>query len=295
VTAEADRAYGATVAKWRLSRRLATMRKRVGMRVSEVDDRLGWNRGRLQRIEGNRWTLPDPSYIRDLLRLYDAGDEEQAELLDLLQHGRARLWWRDYAGDKSEGARVFENEFPGFENDAARISIYMPLVIPGLLQTRPYIKALMQAGPKPSVWRERALEARLRRQQILDRDDATAPRLIAVITEASLMYRWGTRSDRRDQVEHLITMSRRPNVELRLLRFEDGPHPGMSSLINIFDFPDDDQDPSLVYLENDTAIQEVTKAEDVHAYTSTFGQIRQAALASSTTTAYFEKFVDTLE
>jgi Domain of unknown function (DUF5753)/Helix-turn-helix domain len=295
VAAEADRAYGATVAKRRLSRRLATMRRRVGMRVSEVDDQLGWNRGRLQRIEGNRWTLPDPSYIRDLLRLYDAGDEEQAELLDLVQHGRARLWWRDYAGDKSEGARVFENEFPGFENDAARISTYMPLVIPGLLQTRPYIEALMESGPKPPAWRERALEARLRRQQILARDDATAPRLIAVITEASLMYRWGTRTDRRDQVEHLVTMSRRPNVELRLLRFEDGPHPGMSSLINIFEFPDDDQDPSVVYLENDTAIHEVTKAEDVHAYTSTFGQIRQAALASSTTTAYFEKFVDTLE
>jgi hypothetical protein len=129
VTAEAGRAYGATVAKWRLSRRLVTMRKRVGMRVSEVDDQLGWNRGRLQRIEGNRWTIPDPSYIRDLLRLYRASDKEQAELLDLVQHGRARLWWRDYAGDRNDEARVFENEFPGFENDAARISIYMPLVI----------------------------------------------------------------------------------------------------------------------------------------------------------------------
>jgi len=295
VTAEADWAYGATVAKWRLSRRLAAMRRRVGMRVGEVDDRLGWNRGRLQRIEGNRWTLPDPSYIRDLLRLYDADQNEQDELLDLAQHGRARLWWRDYAADKNDEARVFENEFPGFENDATRISTYMPLVIPGLLQTRPYGEALMQVGPRPPTWRERALEARLRRQQILDRDDGTAPRLITVITEASLMYRWGTKADRQDQIEHLISMSRRPNVELRLLRFEDGPHPGMSSLINIFEFPDDDQDPSVVYLENDTAIQEVTRAEDVRAYTATFGRIRQAALASSTTTAYFEKLVETLE
>lgn len=295
MTAEASRAYGATIAKWRLSRRLAAMRNRIGMRVSEVDDQLGWNRGRLQRIEGNRWTLPDPSYIRDLLRLYSASDKDQGELLDLAQHGRARLWWRDYAGDKNDEARVFENEFPGFENDAARISIYMPLVIPGLLQTQPYIEALMQAGPKPSAWRERALEARLRRQQILDRDDGTAPRLIAVVTEASLMYRWGTRDARRNQIEHLIAISRRPNVELRLLRFEDGPHPGMSSLINIFEFPDDDQDPSVVYLENDAAIQEVTKAEDVHAYTATFGRIRQAALAPSTTTANLEKLVETLE
>jgi len=287
--------YGATVAKWRLSRRLVAIRKRVGMRVSEVDDRLSWNRGRLQRIESNRWTLPDPSYIRDLLRLYGASDKEQDELLDLAQHGRARLWWRDYAVDKNDETRVFENEFPGFENDAARISVYMPLVIPGLLQTQPYIEALMQAGPKPTAWRERALQARLKRQKILDRDDRTVPRLIAVVTEASLMYRWGTRADRRNQVEHLITMSRRPSLELRLLRFEDGPHPGMSSLINVFEFPDDKQDPSVVYLENDTAIQEVTRDEDVSAYTVTFGRIRQAALASSTTTAYLEKLVETLE
>lgn len=294
MTAEADRAYGATVAKWRLSRRLATMRKRVGMRVGEVDDRLGWNRGRLQRIEGNRWTLPDPSYIRDLLRLYEANDKEQAELLDLVQHGRARLWWRDYASDKNDEARVFENEFSGFENDAARISVYMPLVIPGLLQTQPYIEALMQAGPRPPVWRKRALEARLRRQEILNRTDGTAPRLIAVVTEASLMYRWGTQADRRGQVAHLATVSRRPNVELRLARFVDWPHPGMCGLMNIFDFPDD-EDPSIVFLEIDTAIQEVTRADDTRTYIDIFARIREAALAPSATTAYLEELAETLE
>lgn len=294
MTAEADRAYGATVAKWRLSRRLATMRKRVGMRVSEVDDRLGWNRGRLQRIEGNRWTLPDPSYIRDLLRLYEASDKEQAELLDLVQHGRARLWWRDYASDKNDEARVFENEFPGFENDAARISVYMPLVIPGLLQTRPYIEALMQAGPRPPAWRKRALEARLRRQEILNRTDGTAPRLIAVVTEASLMYRWGTQADRRGQVAHLAAVSRRPNVELRLARFVDWPHPGMCGLMNIFDFPDG-EDPSIVFLEIDTAIQEVTRADDARTYIDIFAHIREAALAPSATTAYLEELAETLE
>ena len=111
-------------------------------------------------------------------------------------------------------------------------------------------------------WQERALAARLRRQQILDRADGTAPRLVAVITEASLMYRWGSQQDRQAQVAHLAAMSRRPNVELRLLRFADGLHPGMISPFNIFDFPDD-EDPSVVYLENDTGIQEVTKADEV--------------------------------
>ena len=187
-----------------------------------------------------------------------------------------------------------DNEYAGFESDAIKISVYMPLVVPGLLQTPAYIKALLNVGPWESDWRERALAARLRRQQILDRTDGTAPRLVAVVTEASLMYQWGIRADRRGQVAHLVDIGRRPNVELRLLRFADGHHPGMSSLINIFEFPDD-EDPSVVYLENDTAIQEVTKADEVQAYNVTFGQIRDAALAPAATMTHLEKLCETLE
>jgi hypothetical protein len=288
-----DEAYGATIAKRRLSRRLTALREEAGLKPNGVDDQLGWKRGKLARIERNDWVIPNTSYIRDLLRVYSASDRAQAEIMDLVERAGARAWWRTFA-QPGDANRVFGNEFPGFEYDAARIGVYMPLVIPGLLQTPPYIEALINAGSKPPAWRERAKEARLQRQQVLDRADATAPRLVAVITEASLLYRWGTQAERRAQVAHLVAMSRRPNMEIRLLRFEDGPHPGMSSLINVFDFPDD-QDPSIVYLESDSAIQEVTRTEDVQAYTVTFGQIRQAALAPAMTTANLEKLAETLE
>jgi hypothetical protein len=293
LTDRIDKAYGATVAKRRLSRRLAAMREDARLKPNQVDDKLGWKRGKLARIERNDWIIPNASYIRDLLRVYEAPDLVQAEIMDLLKRASERTWWRKYAqpGDPN---RVFDSEFPGFEYDAARISVYMPLVVPGLLQTQPYVEALMNSGSKPPAWRERAQETRLHRQLILERKDATAPRLVAVITEASLMYRWGTQAERRAQVGHLVAMSRRPNVELRLLRFEDGPHPGMSSLINIFEFPDD-LDPSIVYLESDSAIQEVARPEDVQAYTVTFSRIRQAALAPAAATAYLEKLAETLE
>jgi transcriptional regulator with XRE-family HTH domain len=172
---EEGRAYGATVAKRRLSRRLAAMRVRAGFSANEVGDKLNWSRGRLQRMEGNQWRLPEPSYIRDLARIYGASDADEAELLDLTMHARARQWWRAY-----EDVFGKDDEFPGFENDAARIGTYMPLVLPGLLQTRPYTEAHMRAGSKPPDWRTRALEARLRRQQVLDRPRA-APWLTAVI------------------------------------------------------------------------------------------------------------------
>jgi hypothetical protein len=293
LTDRIDKAYGATVAKRRLSRRLAEMREEAHLKPNEVDDQLGWKRGKLARIERNDWIIPNASYIRDLLRVYQASGDVQAEIMDLVDRASVRAWWRKYAqpGDPN---RVFDSEFAGFEYDAARISVYMPLVVPGLLQTPPYVDALVNSGSKPPAWRDRARESRLQRQLILDRTDATAPRLVAVVTEASLLYRWGTQAERRAQVGHLAAMSRRPNVELRLLRFEDGPHPGMSSLINVFEFPDD-QDPGIVYLETDSAIQEITRPEDVQAYTVTFGRIRQAALAPAAATTYLDKLAETLE
>ena len=132
------------------------------------------------------------------------------------------------------------------------------------------------------------MAARLRRQQILDRTDGTAPQLVAVVTEAALQYEWGPCEERREQAAHLAEVNRRAGVELRMLRFSGGPHPGMSSLINIFEFPDD-ADPSIVYLENDTTIHEVTRPDEVAAYQETFARIRRSALPASATQAYLEQ------
>lgn len=282
-----DDTYGATVAKRRLSRRLGELRRGTGYTANQVCDKLNWGRGKVNRFEANDWKRPEMSDIRDLLRIYPLSDEEREQLEELALRARPRAWWREYAD-------VFDNEFPGYENDAARISSYFPLVLPGLLQTPAYIEASLRIGPKPARWRERALEARLRRQAILDRDDGTAPELVAVVTEASLLYRWGTQAERRAQVGHLAEMSRRPTVELRLLRFADGMHPGMSTLLYIFDFPDGD-DPSVVYLENEVAIEEVNEVKDVDAYTVMFDRIRAAALEPGATTAHLERTAEALE
>lgn len=284
-----DDAYGATVAKARLARRLPELRQRAGLSLNEATDKIGWSRGRLDRYERNEWRLPDASHIRDLARIYGATETERAELEDLGRQARERVWWRAFEDVFGKG-----NEFAGFENDAARISAYMPLVLPGLLQTEAYMRAILAVGPWDERWRERALAARLRRQQVLDRADGTAPRLVAVVTEASLLYQWGSQPQRRAQIGHLAAMSRRPSVELRMLRFADGPHPGMSSLIYIFDFPDGDE-PSVVYLENDTVLQEVTRPGDVDAYKATFARIREAALAPAATRTYLDTLTQNLE
>ena len=199
---------------------------------------------------------------------------------------RVRPWWRDYP-------EIFDNEFPGFENDAVSISAFMPLTLPGLLQTAAYIEALMRTAARPPVWQRRALESRQRRQEILDRPQGTAPRLVAVITEAALRYRWGTIEDRREQIEHLAEVSRLPSVELRIQRFEDGPPQGTFSSINIFGLPAGD--PTLVYLETDYSIEEVSRTAEVNTYIRAFGRVRDAALEPSDTTFYLRQLAEQLE
>jgi hypothetical protein len=281
-----DDAYGATVAKRRLSRRLTELRKASGHTANHVCDLLDWGRGKVGRFEANHWKRPETSDIRDLLRVYGVDEAERDEFLELTSRARVKPWWREYH-------EVFQNEFPGFENDSSRIRVFMPLVLPGLLQTRDYLEAVLRGSLRSPTWQRKAIEARLRRQEILDRTDNPAPYVVAVITEASLMYRWGSAADRRDQILHLVELSKRPNIELRIQRFADGPPTGMHSMVNIFDFADDE--PSVVYLETDTTIQEVSNSEEVQTYVEGFGRVRDGALEPGNTTSYLMHLVEQLE
>ena len=107
-----DDAYGATIAKRRLSRRLAELRIATGHTANHVCDILNWGRGKVNRFEANQWKRPEMSDVRDLLRLYGVKDSDREDLEELAMRARARPWWRDYP-------EIFDNEFPGFEDDAS--------------------------------------------------------------------------------------------------------------------------------------------------------------------------------
>jgi hypothetical protein len=169
----------------------------------------------------------------------------------------------------------------------------MPIVLPGLLQTQAYMEAQLKTGPRAPAWRCKGVEARLRRQEILDRPAGNAPALSVVITEASLLFRWGMRDDRREQVEHLAEMSRRGNVELRLQRFDDGPPTSICSMVNIFSFPEDE--PPLVFVETDYSVEEVSKPESVNGYIESFERACDAALEPEDTTVFLEKLARRME
>jgi hypothetical protein len=282
----ADDAYGATIAKRRLARRLTAARARTGYTANHACDILNWGRGKVGRFEANQWKRPEMSDIRDLIRIYGIDGAEKDEIEDLAMRARARPWWREYP-------EVFDSEFPGYENDATNIRVFMPLVLPGLLQIPAYTEALLRAGTRTPAWRRRALESRQRRQEILDRTDGSAPTFSAVITEASLLYRWGLREDRREQTEHLVALSTNRNVRLHIQRFEDGPPTGMHSMINIFGFRDDE--PDLVFVETDYSVEEVSKPDSAHGYIESFEHACDAALEPADTTGYLERLAKRME
>jgi hypothetical protein len=280
-----DDAYGATVAKRRLSRRLAELRVNTGYTANHVCDILNWGRGKVGRFEANQWKRPEMSDIRDLIRIYEVEGTERDEIEELAVRCRVRPWWREYG-------EIFDNEFPGYENDAATIQVFIPLVVPGLLQTQAYMEAQFKSCARPPAWRRKGGKARLRRQEILDRTDSTAPQLSVVITEASLSYRWGMHDDRREQIEHLAELSRRRNIELRIQRFDDGPPTGLS-MVNIFGFPDDE--PPIVFVETDYSVEEVSGTDAVHGYIQSFERACDTALEPEDTTVYLEKLAKRME
>jgi transcriptional regulator with XRE-family HTH domain len=282
----ADDAYGATVAKRRLSRRLLQLRVQSGYTANHVCDMLNWGRGKVGRFEANQWKRPEMSDIRDLLRVYKVTDSEREELEEIAILARARPWWRDYP-------EIFANEFPGFENDANRIRVFVPLVLPGLLQTADYMEALMLVGAKPPAWRRKALDSRKRRQEIITRSGNPKPEVTAVITEASLRYRWGTRLDRREQIEYLIELGQRPNITLRIQRFADGLPRGVSSAVDIFDFSEGE--PGIVFTETDYELLEVDDKDEVRTYVDAFELASDAALDPADTVTYLRYLAEELE
>jgi hypothetical protein len=85
--------------------------------------------GKVGRFEANQWKRPEMSDIRDLIRIYNVERAERDEVEELAVRCRVRPWWREYGA-------IFDNELPGYENEATSIRVYMPLVLPGHLAPR---------------------------------------------------------------------------------------------------------------------------------------------------------------
>jgi transcriptional regulator with XRE-family HTH domain len=152
------------------------------------------------------------------------------------------------------------------EREATSLRWWEPMLVPGLLQTADYARAILSAGPDTT---EDALEelvsARIERQNILDRPKPLE--LWVVLDEAVLHRLIGSRKIMYDQLVHLADTSCRPSITVQVVPSEVGAHAGLLGAFIVAGF--DDGAPSILYAE--TAVEGQTIARSAH--------VRKAALA----------------
>ncbi|MFS8101466.1 Scr1 family TA system antitoxin-like transcriptional regulator [Lentzea alba] len=203
------------VAAWELALRLRQRRDELGIEVKTITQRLGFTRNYWSAVENERKILSEENLI-NLVELFEYDEEERQELLELRAAAKGRAWWMSYSGVlSSELQRLI-----GLEAGARRVRYYESVLIPGLLQTVDYAKALMiPSVTEPRVEVDHRVEVRLLRQQYLTGDNPL--HMTAIISEAALRQEIGGPEVYRAQLEHLAqTIESHPdNIEVRVVPF----------------------------------------------------------------------------
>lgn len=259
-----------TVHAWELGTRLREHRDQLGLTAASVGKTTGIGGSNLSAIEAGKRRLT-AAKLADLATIYELSAEELAVLDALRVRADQRDWWHDYGHLYSEEFL----RFLGLEAGAESIREYAPDIIPGLLQTSDYARAVIRAGSpyiKPVDVGPR-LESRLARQTRLD--GSSPVQLTVVLGEAALRQRVGGTAVIRRQLEHLTEVidSKSAHVRVRVVPFGTGAHPLIGAALTILTFPSA-RLPDLVWQETAVSGGIVDKRqvilESIASFTETF-------------------------
>jgi transcriptional regulator with XRE-family HTH domain len=213
---------------------LRRLRERAGLTGEEVAHRLGWSGSKLSRIELHRIGVKRND-VRDLLGLYGVDSPHREELLALADESKQRNWLEVVTSSFApEHAEYFHAEA-----EARSIWNWEPQVVPGLLQTPEYARAVVQLWltmfPGPQKEADRRVETRLVRQQLLTRDP---PLELSVVIDQSVLHRrFGDRAVMHDQLVRLAEASELPNVEVRIQLLDGTDSPLSTAAFSFMQFP----------------------------------------------------------
>ncbi len=209
---------------------------------------------------------------------------------ELATNGALLVLWDEFKDEMNYQAHpVWFQDWPEREAAAKRLRWFEPSVVPGLLQTRDYARAILSTrfGITDEEIEER-LAARLKRQEILCRDQP--PALWAILDEWVLRRPIGGRHVMLEQVEHLITAAKRPMIHIEIIPAETGAHHGMSGHFVIADF---DDRPSVAYQDSALRGIPVTDSNDVASLELSWDTLRGAALPRAASLARLEEAAKT--
>jgi hypothetical protein len=190
-------------------------------------------------------------------------------MTQLAAEGKQPGWWQSYELDFAT--------YVGLEQAATWLCYYQSSIVPGLLQTPEYARAMHRGSLPAEFTPERAdklIEVRLRRQQVLTRDPPL--RLEAILDEAVLHRVVGSLEVMAAQLQHLVKAGNMPNVTLRAIPNGAGAHPAMDNMFNILEFGD--VAPRLVYVEGLMGWLFIERERDVIRYEQVLEHLREIAL-----------------
>lgn len=257
-----------TVRRRRIAHEMLRLRLENKLSIEQAARQLDMSKSNLSRIENGLIGFK-PRDVRAALALYGVTGDDAEALIEIARGARERGWWQNYSDVLPEWFEFYV----GLEADAANIATYESESVPGLLQTEEYARTITRLTDEPET--ERKVAARMKRTEVL-RSDAPAE-LSAIINEAVLLRPLGGAEVMRQQLDHLIDMSKLPNVTIQVLPFSAGGHPAMTTPYVILTFADAADQP-VVYLDNLTTGHALEKPEQVSGYNLVHEKLRKMAL-----------------
>ncbi|SOB85324.1 helix-turn-helix domain-containing protein [Streptomyces sp. 1331.2] len=213
----------------RLGAELRRLREQAGLSVTRAGELHGTQQSRISNIESGGYPV-SADRVRTLARLYGCTDDALIEALTHMTGGRTRGWWEEYREILPAGAL----DLAELEHHTHSMRIASAIHIPGLLQTPEHARALFRdAVPPlspPEV--EHLVSHRIKRQAVIFGDQPV--QLSAIVHEAALRMGFGGRDVASAQLDHLLTMSEKPHIDLRVIPFGTGSYPGSGAGIVYF-------------------------------------------------------------
>ncbi|MEU2121436.1 helix-turn-helix domain-containing protein [Nocardia niwae] len=262
-----------------LGRHLRDLRNRAGMTTRVAARQLEWSEAKIWRIETGQTSLRGLD-VEAMCKVYGAPPDLLEPLRALARDTKAKGWWTAYGDVIPEGFDVYI----GLEEAAARVFTYENELVPGLLQTEGYTRAVIAAAhPELSADEiDRRVRLRQARQALVNRPDEPLV-LDALIDETVLRRRIGGPEVTSGQLDHLLRMAELPNVRIRLVPMDCGYHDGMTSgRFVLLEFHEarsgEPPEPPVVYLEAFTGPVYVDKEHEIGRFRTAFASIEAAAV-----------------
>ena len=262
-----------TVRRKRLGTELRRLREQARLTCESVGQRLGCSGTRISRIETGRISVR-PGDVRELLEVYGVTGDRADALAELAREARRKGWWHRFGPVMPS----WLEPYLGLEAEAARLRDFQSMVLPGLVQTEDYTRAILRAAPGAECRAgdiEQQVALRMERQAVLD--GAARPELRLVLSEGALRVQVGGPDVMRAQLRKLAEVAGHGQVTLQVLPAGAAAHVQAVSPFTILDFADP-ADPPVVYTEHLTGSLVLDDPGEVRAYTAVFERLRTEAL-----------------